>query len=70
MLFLFYREGLIHLSEQRKIESKEKVIEVLNEAINQLEEGLVVKELSSKYVLGRRHKSWLKIKPEVSCFRS
>ncbi|CAG7733646.1 unnamed protein product, partial [Allacma fusca] len=63
-LVLEPKDGTVYLSEQRIAQSKEQVMEALNEAVDDLQEGLVVKDLQSSYEIGKRQNSWLKIKPE------
>lgn len=42
------------------------IIECLNKAFDQKEEGVVIKESNSVYAPGKRIASWIKIKPDVS----
>lgn len=58
-------ESTIQFSEQTPVEDKALVTDALNNAIDNLEEGLVVKTLDSTYEPGKRALNWLKIKPEV-----
>ncbi|CAL8118040.1 unnamed protein product [Orchesella dallaii] len=58
------KEDVIRLSEFKTMNSKEQVIETLNNAIDDGEEGLIVKDMNSTYEPGKRGLAWLKIKPE------
>lgn len=42
------------------------IIECLNKAFDQKEEGVVIKDGASVYAPGKRIDSWIKIKPDVS----
>lgn len=44
----------------------QKVMEVLSEAIDNQEEGIVVKDPNSIYKPNARKEGWIKIKPEVN----
>jgi ATP-dependent DNA ligase I len=59
------KEEVLLLPEQKLMSDKEEVMEALNEAIDNLEEGLIVKATDSKYEPGERPVTWIKIKPEV-----
>lgn len=59
------KEDVIRLSEVKMLNTKEEVIEKLNSAIDDGEEGLIVKDMNSHYEPGKRLVTWLKIKPEV-----
>lgn len=42
------------------------ILDALNKAIEDQEEGIVVKDTESYYIPNRRNAGWYKIKPEVS----
>ena len=58
-------EGVITLSQVKTLNSKELILAELNEAVDDFQEGLIVKQLDSVYEIGKRASTWLKIKPEV-----
>ena len=41
------------------------ILECLNKAFDEKEEGVVIKEADSLYVPGQRNAGWIKIKPDV-----
>lgn len=43
----------------------EHILECLNKAFDEKEEGVVIKEGGSVYAPGKRNAGWLKIKPDV-----
>ena len=57
--------GVITLSQVKTLDSKELILEELNEAVDDFQEGLIVKQLNTVYEIGKRAQTWLKIKPEV-----
>lgn len=59
------KEDVIRISEVKILNTKEEVIDCLNTAIDNLEEGLIAKDPNSTYEAGKRLETWLKIKPEV-----
>eukprot|EP00117_Sycon_ciliatum_P015809 scpid30038/ scgid15513/ DNA ligase 4; DNA ligase IV; Polydeoxyribonucleotide synthase [ATP] 4 len=57
--------GRLQISEQKLMSTKEELTSALNDAIDQLEEGLMVKDPESIYKPDKRNGSgWFKIKPE------
>lgn len=42
------------------------VLNALNRAIENQDEGVVIKHVDSYYIVNRRNAGWYKIKPEVS----
>lgn len=64
------KEDAIRLSEVKTMNTKEQVVDCLNSAIDDGEEGLIAKDLSSTYEPAQRLVTWLKIKPEVGIFLS
>eukprot|EP01147_Barroeca_monosierra_P009635 gene9635-1856_t len=44
--------------------NSEDFLKFANLAIDHREEGVIIKDIDSKYILGRRDKSWIKWKPE------
>ena len=59
------KDDIVIFSKQRVMESKVQVSEGLNQAIDDLEEGIVVKERNSIYKVGGKNSAWLKLKPGV-----
>ncbi|KAI9273429.1 ATP dependent DNA ligase domain-containing protein [Helicostylum pulchrum] len=47
-----------------ELSTQEEIMQKLDEAVKNQEEGLVIKDPSSKYVLNSRLSSWIKFKPE------
>ncbi|KAG2236091.1 hypothetical protein INT48_006107 [Thamnidium elegans] len=47
-----------------ELSTQEEIMQKLDEAVKKQEEGLVIKDPSSKYVLNSRLPSWIKFKPE------
>lgn len=59
-------EGTIIILNRKQISSNSEVIDLLNEAIDNREEGIVMKESMSVYKPNvRKNGGWYKIKPEV-----
>ncbi|CAG0913200.1 unnamed protein product [Notodromas monacha] len=56
--------GHLQLSQHKEVSSKEEIMEEVNYAIDNNEEGIVIKRPDSKYIPAARIKSWLKLKPE------
>ncbi|XP_022104577.1 DNA ligase 4-like [Acanthaster planci] len=58
-------EGRLHIVERREASSKQEVVTALNDAIDNREEGIMIKNPNTTYLPDRRKGSgWLKIKPE------
>lgn len=57
-------KGRIHLVSKNDAGSVQEVVKALNEAIDNREEGIMVKDPSSIYKPDKRGEGWLKIKPE------
>lgn len=57
-------KGRIHLVSKSNAGSMQEVVKALNEAIDNREEGIMVKDPSSIYKPDKRGEGWLKIKPE------
>ncbi len=55
----------ISFSQQRQVSSAYEIVEMFLESKKLGYEGLVVKDLSSKYTPGRRGSSWVKLKKEL-----
>lgn len=49
---------------------REEVLAALNDAIDNREEGIVVKDSNSIYKPNARREGWIKIKPEVNIFKN
>ncbi|KAG2197468.1 hypothetical protein INT47_003076 [Mucor saturninus] len=47
-----------------ELNTQEEIMEKLDEAVKNQEEGLVIKDPSSKYILNSRLPTWIKFKPE------
>lgn len=63
------KESVVYVPKQNIVNTREQVEDALNKAIDESEEGLVVKAIDSVYEPGKRGPSWRKIKPEVyNCF--
>lgn len=59
-------EGVMSFIPRKRVSSKEEIIEFLNEAIDNREEGIIMKEFLSVYKPNiRKNGGWYKIKPEV-----
>eukprot|EP00066_Takifugu_rubripes_P003714 XP_003966508.1 PREDICTED: DNA ligase 4 [Takifugu rubripes] len=57
-------KGRIHLVSKTDARRMQEVVNALNEAIDNREEGIMVKDPSSIYKPDKRGEGWLKIKPE------
>ncbi|XP_064095629.1 DNA ligase 4-like [Macrobrachium nipponense] len=57
-------EGRVIISPRTTVQSKEDVIKILNEAIDNREEGVVLKDPDSVYRPASRKAGWIKVKPE------
>jgi len=58
------KEGRVIITERSIVNSKEDVIKALNEAIDDREEGVVLKDPDSVYRPAARKGGWIKVKPE------
>ncbi|XP_075382130.1 DNA ligase 4 isoform X2 [Mycteria americana] len=56
--------GRIHVVHKKSARTRKEVIDALNEAIDNREEGIMVKDPMSTYKPDKRGEGWLKIKPE------
>ncbi|KAG0420103.1 hypothetical protein HPB47_003677 [Ixodes persulcatus] len=56
--------GRIQISRRQKGSTQEDAVRFLNESIERLEEGVVLKSVSSVYKPNSRKAGWLKLKPE------
>ncbi|XP_066562257.1 DNA ligase 4 [Amia ocellicauda] len=57
-------QGRIHVVHRTEARTKQEVVDTLNEAIDNREEGIMVKDPLSVYKPDKRGEGWLKIKPE------
>ncbi|KAG2456580.1 DNA ligase 4 [Polypterus senegalus] len=57
-------QGRIHIVPKMEARTKQEVVNFLNEAIDNREEGIMVKDPMSIYKPDKRGEGWLKIKPE------
>lgn len=57
-------KGRIHVVDKRSAKTRKEVIDALNGAIDNREEGIMVKDPMSTYKPDKRGEGWLKIKPE------
>ncbi|KAG7310457.1 hypothetical protein JYU34_003240 [Plutella xylostella] len=58
--------GVIMHSRRKMVVNSSHVLEALNQAIEDEEEGLVVKDTGSYYIANKRNAGWYKIKPEYT----
>lgn len=59
-------DGVVQLSETRKVSTRQEVWDSLNDAIDTRQEGIVMKDFMSVYKPNvRKNGGWYKIKPEV-----
>ncbi|XP_069492673.1 DNA ligase 4 [Ambystoma mexicanum] len=56
--------GRLHVVHKREASTKKNVVDALNDAIDNREEGIMVKDPMSIYKPDKRGEGWLKIKPE------
>ncbi|XP_063700351.1 DNA ligase 4 [Culicoides brevitarsis] len=56
--------GVLQTVKRQKVRSAIQVLEVLNTAIDECEEGIVLKQLDSIYSPGKRGDGWFKVKPD------
>uniref|UniRef100_A0A1B6DLF5 DNA ligase 4 n=1 Tax=Clastoptera arizonana TaxID=38151 RepID=A0A1B6DLF5_9HEMI len=59
-------EGIIMHTSRKEVNSSLEVLNALNEAIDNQEEGIVVKDPNSIYKPSARREGWIKIKPEYT----
>lgn len=60
------RKGNLVLCKRTKVRDSGHILECLNNAIDDNEEGVVIKQMNSTYQPGKREKGgWFKIKPDV-----
>ncbi|XP_005997060.1 DNA ligase 4 [Latimeria chalumnae] len=57
-------QGRIHIVQKIEARTKKEVVDALNDAIDNREEGIMVKDPMSVYKPDKRGEGWLKIKPE------
>ncbi|XP_030210368.1 DNA ligase 4 [Gadus morhua] len=57
-------KGRIHLVAKTEAQTTQEVVNALNDAIDQREEGIMVKDPQSQYKPDKRGEGWLKLKPE------
>ncbi|KAJ8004322.1 hypothetical protein DPEC_G00157920 [Dallia pectoralis] len=57
-------KGRIHIVPKTEAKTMQEVVNALNEAIDNREEGIMVKDALSLYKPDKRGEGWLKIKPE------
>ncbi|KAJ6639658.1 DNA ligase 4 [Pseudolycoriella hygida] len=58
------KPGVLTMCKPIKIRDSDHIIECLNKAFDQKEEGVVIKQGDSVYAPGKRIDSWIKIKPD------
>ncbi|XP_071535419.1 DNA ligase 4 [Panulirus ornatus] len=58
------QEGRVMFSPKAQVKSKEDVVKILNKAIDNREEGVVLKDPDSVYRPAARKAGWIKVKPE------
>ncbi|XP_023218047.1 DNA ligase 4-like isoform X3 [Centruroides sculpturatus] len=57
-------EGRIQCSPVKHASTEKEVVDALNEAIDNREEGIMIKDMSSVYYPNSRKRGWVKVKPE------
>ena len=63
--YLFYVLGRIYVAGRKMVSTNAEVQEALNEAIDNRDEGIMIKDPSTIYKPGARPKSgWIKVKPD------
>ena len=58
------KDKVIEIVEQRPGKTVQNIIDALDTAITNREEGIIIKNMDSKYVPNERKANWIKIKPE------
>ncbi|XP_063357900.1 DNA ligase 4 [Cydia amplana] len=58
--------GVLLRTKRRPLNDLSEILEALNRAIEDQEEGIVVKDLDSLYLANRRNAGWYKVKPEYT----
>lgn len=58
------KEKLLELVPQKEAKTTGDIVEALDNAILDKQEGIIIKNLNSTYVANERKNSWLKLKPE------
>jgi DNA ligase-4 len=59
-------QGIFTKCKREKIRDMDHLVECLNKAIEDKEEGIVIKDIGSMYKPNERNGGWYKIKPDVS----
>lgn len=57
--------GVVSVNQAVKIRDEKHIVECLNEAFDNREEGVVIKRADSTYRPGERQAGWFKVKPDV-----
>ncbi|XP_050681911.1 DNA ligase 4-like isoform X1 [Leptidea sinapis] len=65
-LLFFNIPGVIQHSRRHIVKSNVDILNALNKAIENQDEGVVVKDVDSFYIANRRNAGWYKIKPEYT----
>lgn len=60
------RIGVLSVSQAVRIRDLEHIVECMNKAFDNREEGVVIKRADSTYRPGERKAGWFKVKPDVS----
>ncbi|XP_072942121.1 DNA ligase 4 [Epargyreus clarus] len=58
--------GVIQHSKRKPVQKSEDILDALNAAIENQDEGIVVKDVDSYYIANKRNAGWYKIKPEYT----
>lgn len=59
-----FKEGTIYLSEVKEINSRQEIVDALNESFENEEEGIIIKDPDSIYKYSDRNSGWYKMKLE------
>ncbi|XP_032528807.2 DNA ligase 4 [Danaus plexippus] len=60
------KRGVIEHSKRKIIKESSEVVDAVNDAIDNQDEGIVVKDINSYYIANKRNAGWYKIKPEYT----
>ena len=56
-----FKESVLHFPNRKIVSTKAEVADLLNEAIDQREEGIVLKNPDSIYIPNERKGGWVKV---------
>lgn len=63
-IFDGFKEGTVCLSEVQEVNSRQEIVDALNESFEKEEEGIIVKDPDSVYKYSDRNSGWYKMKLE------